>query len=370
MLYDPLMAFILAIISGIRAPVESVSEPQTADVVLVAPSPPPPSPPHPPSSPASDPYGYGPYYYRNRRLSKRALQEWSNIRPNEWREELLNNKLQSLTTPVSNLVVSRFQENVDWILDILNKLKKTKVYIYQKEGHPKPNICSLDRVYCSIIPNVGRESYAFLSHMVKLYNQTKPLEKTTFCQGNAPTVGYVHALHQGGHMTPDTDFTYDFVSPFTEPRIVPTYSRSTRGMEISVRSDYEDAPLMKNRNFKNKEVPLMCPKQEWRSWTDNKNPWLGLLKDQPDQHSTTLQFWDMYFKPYFGNFFGDKFMFANGGVFSMSGKEWVKRPLTFYEDLLKTVDHYKDPMSGYYMEHLWGYLSGHKKTLDVCSQQH
>ena len=324
----------------------------------------------PPSPPPSDPYG--PYHYhRNRRLSKRVLQEWSNVKPNNWREELLNTKLQSrFTNTISNLVVSRFNENVDWISDILKKLRNTKVYIYQKEGHSKPNICSFNNIDCLTIPNVGRESYSFLTHMVRFYNKTDPLEKTTFSQGNAPTVGYIHALHQGGHMTPDTDFTYDFVSPFTEPRIVPTYSRSTRGLTISVRSDYEDAPLMKNANFKNEEVPVMCnPKHVWRSWTDNKNPWMGLLKDQPDQFSTTLQFWDRYFKPYFGNFLENKFMFANGAAFSMSGKEWTSRPLSFYKDLLKAVDNYKDPVSGYHMEHLWGYLSGHKKTLDLCSKQ-
>ena len=320
--------------------------------------------------PPTDPYSPY-YYYSNRRLSKRVLQEWSSMKPFTWREELLNTRLQSPSaTTISNLVVSRFNENVDWVLDILKKLRNTKVYIYQKEGHPKPNICSLDSIDCSTIPNVGRESYTFLTHMVRYYNKTGASEKTTFCQGNAPTVGYIHPLHQGGHMTPDTDFTFDFVSPFTEPRIVPTYSRSVRGMTMSVRSDYEDAPLMKNINFKNEKVPLMCnPTHEWKSWTDNNNPWMGLLKDQPDQYSTTLQFWDRYFKPYFGNFLEDKFMFANGAVFSMSGKEWNSRPLSFYEDLLRTVDHYKDPVSGYHMEHLWGYLSGHKNILDDCSKK-
>jgi len=253
---------------------------------------------------------------------------------------------------------------------VLDELPNVRVFIYQKAGGAAlPALCH-DEFYsvtCKTLPNLGRESYAYLYHMINHYDDKSRARKTVFSQCNAPTPGYHHVSHSGGHLTPDSDFFYDYMSPFAPPRAVPTYWRSVYGKSMAIRKDYQSLVPTFNASYAAKHVPAMClsNQSDWLAWEDATNPWGARLSRQTDQEATTLEFWNRYFKPYFGPFSSNRFFFANGAIFSISSQEWLARPKAFYEALFLSVSMYEDPVSGYHLEHLWGYLAGHGHVFDA-----
>lgn len=70
-----------------------------------------------------------------------------------------------------HLVVSRYNENVDWIKEVDSS---TKVFLYNKGTPPKAEHIQL--------PNVGRESHTYLYHIIKHYEKLPDI--TIFVQGN------------------------------------------------------------------------------------------------------------------------------------------------------------------------------------------
>ena len=70
----------------------------------------------------------------------------------------------------SELVVSHYKENLDW----LNKVSRhfDKVTIYHKGGHPS---------FENVLPNIGREAHTYLWHIA---NSNEFAQNTVFTQGN------------------------------------------------------------------------------------------------------------------------------------------------------------------------------------------
>lgn len=272
-------------------------------------------------------------------------------------------------------IVARYREETEWIRDLLIELPTTRVYLYQKEGVSLPPICSdatAGDVRCTSIANVGRESFAYLTHLVDRYHDSDVPSKLVFSQATKPTPSYVHEAHYGGHMSPDADFVYDFLSPYTNPVVVPTFWRGVYGAEMAVRRDYVTPWIAANNSMASEASPNPCPfvatdNSAWNAWNDTANPWVGKLAMQPGQAATTLEFWNRYFAKDLGNYTSERYLFANGATFSMDPKVWKERPIEFYKNLKATVDHHPDPVAGYHLEHLWGYVAGHKSLLDDCA---
>jgi len=95
-----------------------------------------------------------------------------------------------------NVVVSRFNENIDWVSDIDNYYS----VIYNK---------GLSEIESSIrLPNLGRESHTYLYHIVNNYNNLHDV--TIFLQGNPFDHGFMDFFGSFEAFN-----NYDFVDNFT-----------------------------------------------------------------------------------------------------------------------------------------------------------
>jgi uncharacterized membrane protein len=89
------------------------------------------------------------------------------------REGLKNRrkKISSHLKMKKTVVVSRYNENLDW----LHQVQVDDIVIYNK-GEILENTISL--------PNVGRESHTYLHHIINSYDSIEPETIYVFCQGN------------------------------------------------------------------------------------------------------------------------------------------------------------------------------------------
>jgi len=73
----------------------------------------------------------------------------------------------SVRKPTFDIVISRYEEDLSWIKD-LPIPNYSNIYIYNK-GSPIGHI-ELPNVHMESLPNFGRESHAYLYHVIKNYN--------------------------------------------------------------------------------------------------------------------------------------------------------------------------------------------------------
>lgn len=77
-----------------------------------------------------------------------------------------------------DIVIARYNENIAWI-DTLPSASKIWIYNKGKEELKtnKPNI------FITKLPNIGRESHTYITHIVNNYHNIAPGGVTVFCQG-------------------------------------------------------------------------------------------------------------------------------------------------------------------------------------------
>jgi hypothetical protein len=219
-------------------------------------------------------------------------------------------------------------------------------------------------VNCIPLPaNVGRESSVYLTHILDRYDQLA--DKTVFAQASEPSVGYLGPGDRGGHMHPDADFVYDFVSPTTPALVLPSFFRSTESAQMGVLNSYNNHTIV---GAPDRPMRACDPTRTWTVWEDKRMPWMALLRAQPDQMATTKAFWDRHIAPELGPLPTSRVYFANGGVLSADRDAITQASRGLYRDLLHQVDHATDPVAGYHLEHLWGYLLGHGDALKACDE--
>jgi Protein of unknown function (DUF3431) len=100
------------------------------------------------------------------------------------------------------IVISRHNEEITWS-DMYASIRT----IYDKSD--TPNLLKIETPGKVIrLPNLGRESHTYLTHIVNNYN--KLAELTVFSQGSAPFSGYDGHRNGGGHVLTNSSF-HDFV---------------------------------------------------------------------------------------------------------------------------------------------------------------
>jgi hypothetical protein len=99
--------------------------------------------------------------------------------------------MQYQTTSI-DIVIARFNENVSWIIDVVNALKldniKIRVFIYNKGSPLNTNLFNSLQHELQIkdLPNVGHEGHSYLTYMVDEYESYSkdPFRAVLFTQGN------------------------------------------------------------------------------------------------------------------------------------------------------------------------------------------
>jgi Protein of unknown function (DUF3431) len=107
-----------------------------------------------------------------------------------------------LTRRDVEIVIARWNEDISW-----SDMYKSVRTIYDKSIEAE-NLPVSTRGKIVKLPNLGRESYTYLWHIVNNYDKLSKV--TAFAQGSVPTHGYFGHRKGGGHLVSNSTF-HDFV---------------------------------------------------------------------------------------------------------------------------------------------------------------
>lgn len=248
-------------------------------------------------------------YYKNL-LHKYQSQKKIGIKPDITDIISINNKLNHILFHIYGLdkqkyeiVIARYNEPIDvW------KPFFPITTIYNK-GPNNLNIASIP------LDNVGRESHTYLYHIID--NWDNLADTTLFTQCN---------------------LSFDH-----KPFPVSLYLLSHLDLTIHLWNNTID--------FKN-NIP-------W-GFLQHGGKWLKEYNNG-DMRKTTLTFgdwWDKYIeidRPPLNTF-----LWSHGAIFSVKKELIKKKPLSYYQKLLTTINDCKNPEEGHYMERSWNKLFGKK----------
>jgi hypothetical protein len=205
------------------------------------------------------------------------------------------------------VVVARYNENLNW----LNENRDYNLYIYNK-GH-SPILSPPPKSTIVPLPNVGRESHTYLTHIIDHYDSLNTT--TVFVQGNISD-------HIGHKMSQQ--------SPF--PHIDKLMATIRDGVSQNT---------------------FVTPKQEW--WAPNPSfrilEWRGVA--QGDSQMPFGDWFTQYINPTFPS---DPFRWYPGALFAVNKHNILRHPKSYYEALLDTVSRHIAPEAGHYLERSWYYI--------------
>eukprot|EP00541_Cyclophora_tenuis_P011773 CAMPEP_0116544260 /NCGR_PEP_ID=MMETSP0397-20121206/2016_1 /TAXON_ID=216820 /ORGANISM="Cyclophora tenuis, Strain ECT3854" /LENGTH=190 /DNA_ID=CAMNT_0004068447 /DNA_START=307 /DNA_END=875 /DNA_ORIENTATION=+ len=101
------------------------------------------------------------------------------------------------------VVVAHFDEDLGWIDTAKQEEPHVRYTVYSKSDHTPERAISL--------PNLGRESQTFLTHIVDNYNSLA--DWTVFTQAAAPGFGFSAFDHSSGHMCSGVKWD-NYIQPF------------------------------------------------------------------------------------------------------------------------------------------------------------
>jgi hypothetical protein len=205
-----------------------------------------------------------------------------------------------------DIVISRYSEKLDWLKDFPAETYK-RVFIYNK--NPKPFEEKIDRATIENLPNIGREAHSYLYHVIKHYDNLA--DATLFLPGSV-------------RGKPWKDFQLYKIRKSLDNGPGSYIVRSTRpkGMEKDFQIDSHELSNSSNKNLNNDFKLHPSPIRPLSKWMEHYMPGE-----------------DMYCLGVFG-------------TFSATKEDIRKRPKSFYEELIKTVDT-TNPEAVHYMERLW-----------------
>jgi len=205
-----------------------------------------------------------------------------------------------------DVVVSRYSENLEMLKDFPAD-KYQRIFIYNK--NPTPYESTLERATVENLPNIGREAHTYLHHVIKHYDDLA--DTTLFIPGSVRN-------------KPWKDFQLYKIRKSLDNGPGSFIVRSTRpkSMEHDFQIDSHELSNSSNKSL-NKESKLTPASIRPLS------KWLEHYMPGEDMHCL-------------GVF----------GTFSATRDDIRKRPKSFYEELIKTVDT-TNPEAVHYMERLW-----------------
>ena len=249
-----------------------------------------------------------------------------------------------------------------------------EIFLYEKENSGVPSGCSslLQRTHCISLPNWGRESFAYLTHITSRYGQLAP--KLVFAQAAAPGWGFSNFPKMlGGHMAPGSDFFWDYASPYTRPHIVLNGLVHTAAPRLEFRKQDRNADAWVSNAYSPWQVPELCPSGDPNTWNvvSTGGPGTDYFYypfeiPEPDMPKSFAAFWDTYLHAELGPVPVDLVAFAQGAVLSTDAQSIRKHPRAFYERLKTTVAGVNRPVSGYHLEFTWGYIFGFGDEIRKC----
>jgi hypothetical protein len=249
------------------------------------------------------------------------------------------------------VVVAHFNEDLHWLAKLAQKeAKDVLISVYSKGSDIVPDLPV--EVKAERLPNVGRESHTYLSHIVKNYDQLS--DWTVFTQAGEPSFGYKGHREGGGHLLAGDDFTNYLVPDASGSRFIFTSAVHLPSMNHVMRATF----CINDHSLEKQSVISTCPDQSllWTKWLD-----MDMFKDFIDfkirsqQGKQPLDYYRTYINP---EHRGSELVipFTQGARFAVAREKILRHPKVHYERLLATLSHHADPYSGYFMEWLWSEL--------------
>lgn len=211
-------------------------------------------------------------------------------------------------------------------------------------------------------PNVGRESAAFLSHIVRNYDSLAEL--TVFSHAGVPSQG-AHSHAGGGHMPPGVSF-YDYLLAPPQGLFIFTTGLALTGLDEAVPKSLTSLlrfPPAVPRHNNPAPMPgvqpcmFMAPHAAMHH-TSAKRLTREVVPERCRLDSLTVctfgGFWDTYVglarPPH------DVVMFAQGTRFAVTREQLRRRQRHEYEAILATVNTTLFPAGGNFLEAMWYYV--------------
>jgi len=208
------------------------------------------------------------------------------------------------------VVISRYNEDVNWIKEFF---PREKVTIYNKG---KKDIESKDNIKVIEIENVGRESHTYLYHIVKNYENLK--KYVVFLQGNPFDHNGQYFLAQIKSRKIKKNSHFKSIIGFNKKKrkfkemvkessvnLSKNHLKNTKWKNTDFSKDYDDiVGFMRYHN-----IPMLDPKE------------------------TMLINW--------------------GAQFIVESETIKNKPVAFYEKILSSVSRSVAPIEGHYLERLW-----------------
>jgi hypothetical protein len=205
------------------------------------------------------------------------------------------------------IVVARYSESIEWLLPILHHC------IIINKGEP----LNIKNEKC--ITNVGRESESYLHYIIDNYHDLPEIVLftqatiTDHISPNETPVEYLHKLleeaEQNGASLPRASHNY-MESPALNSEFGPQWN--------IINKDFA-------KRYSDQSAPLFC---DW--FCEHVLP----------VYPNPIHMW-------------------LNGLFAVRRENIVRKPIEYYEKLLKTVNHNIDPVEGHFFERSWYYIFLH-----------
>ena len=239
------------------------------------------------------------------------------------------------------IVMSVYTEDIHWS-DIYFNIRTAYLH-HDNLSNPTGSRAS-GKVH---IPNVGRESYVYLKHIVEFYDNLADL--TIFTHGEAPTSGYAGHRKGGGHVPVGFTF-HDYV--LADPDVGLFLASSMA--RLPTMCHYLCHLARKNYIYTDARV---CPsiscaahmKFEFPDWLQNHI--ISLCRAQNATACAPNLFWDEYIRVPRPK--DDVIFFAQGARLAIPKRFILRRPKYEYQRLLQLVAPHRDPWAGFFLEWFW-----------------
>jgi hypothetical protein len=257
-----------------------------------------------------------------------------------------------------DVVLAHYNEDLSWLSKIG---EDSHIHVYTKGPQVELNFPSGSQTSLQQLPNVGRESHTYLSHIVKNYERLA--DWTVFTQAGEPSFGYKGHRSGGGHLLSGDDFA-NYLRPHPSgSRFVYTSAVHLPSMNHLLRASY----CIKDELLEGGGVDV-CPKEaaQWTPWWDIGDFHKYIASKVEGQHGEEIM--DFYRKYIDPTYKADELVafFPQGARFAVSKDTILRRPKAQYAELLNVLSKDTDSYAGYYMEWLWSELFlGHQEPCSV-----
>lgn len=236
--------------------------------------------------------------------------------------------------------MSRYDERLNWLRRYTSSARVT---VYNKGAA----IVAPPSTHTIHLKNVGREGHTFLYHIVSRYHSLA--DWTIFTQAEKPSFGYKGHRSGGGHLPAGLTFDAYLVPKPNGSLFIHTAAIALPPMSSLLRMSYTF-----NKSVFEDDLES-CPALDgWSNWWD-----MGWFKEHVatkarDQGgASSIDYFNDLVRPEGPRVSSIQLAFPQGARFAVSRRVIHRRPLTYYDALLATMNHSHDPYAGYYMEWFW-----------------